>query len=154
LLNPKKERLIMIKKIIRVFITVCLLLSISITTAFGAATDVVSNPITTATKSSSHIKNKTFNYSIYENGEFVLGVKTKVRAFYEGSSTVNFKSYITDVDVEFYGPLAAECKESTKFTFPVAVTFISTNESKPLAMLGYLVDQKGNIKDSIERYVK
>lgn len=144
----------MIKKILRIFITVCLLLSISITSAFAASTDVVSTSITTATKSSSHIKNKTFNYSIYENGQFVLGVKTKVRAFYEGSSTINLNSYITDVDVEFYGPLAAECKEQTTFTFPVAVTLISTNESKHLAMLGYLVDQKGNIKDSIERYVK
>ncbi|MGC6177732.1 hypothetical protein [Lacrimispora sp. 38-1] len=139
------------KKIIHIFISTCLMLTMSTTTVFAATTEIAGTSTAMSTNLSSNIKSKTFYHNIYKDGELILKIKSNVSGFSDGSYT---KFYITDVSVDLSGPMANKCHEKTTYTCPVAVTSITTVDSDLIAVMGFSITNKGKITCDFKKFVK
>lgn len=138
------------KKIIQIFISTCLMLTMLTTTVFAATTEISDTSIATSANLASNTKSKTFHHNIYKDGELILKITSHVSGYSNGTYINN----ITDVSIDLTGPMANKCRVETTYQGGISVAVITTADLGLIATLGYRITNKGIIKCDIEKYVK
>ena len=141
------------KRVIRIFMAVCLMLAMTTTTAFAASTEMVSDFNTVQVKSSLNGIQKSVRRHVDIDGQR-LSIKSYV-SYYKLYDPYLKQYVITDVYVQLDGPMADRCSFKT-FDYGFGVGSASTDiykDGELIAMLSYRINSQGKLKCKMKKYI-